>query len=760
MRTTIVLLGPILFLAGCGRNAKSYLDKGNQLFAEGKYADASINYRNCLKRAPRWGEAHYRLGLAELKQQNSYVAVEEFRTAVELTPDRDDFRVQLADAALNLYQTDTSKPKALYDQVAGTADYLLKRNPNSFDGLRFHADVLAMDGRLDEALAIYKKADAIKPFEPQVVLGMTQILFRLNQPAEAETLAREFLAKHKDVGRVYDVLLGYLIQTKRMPEAESLLKSKVANMPKDPYPILQLATFYRKFQGEPEMSRTLQTILSDPQDFPTGHALVGDFYASFGQWDDALEQYKQGLQSKDRTTYQKKMASVYAALHKRDEAIAELDEVVKASPEDLDARLRRALLLRESGDPKKLDLAVADLSALVQKRPTGPALRYNLGLALLAKGDVKSAHAQMAESARLQRDYVAPRVILAEMALKSRNYADAMRIAGEVLAVEPNNSDAKLWRCEALLGTQSLTQAHTELEMLHRQFPESLNVNLNLAFLATLEKRYRDAESQYLRLYKPGQKDMRPLEGLIQVYGAENQIDKGLKLTEQEVKIAPDSRPARLLLAATAIRAGKLDMAIQQYEWLLSNDPRSVEAYASLGEVYQLKGDLNSALVSFQKARELVPNDPRILGIVAMLQTASGQNKEAIASYRQQLAANPEDGIAMNNLAFRLAEAGTDLDQALSLAEAAQRKLPNNADIADTLAWVYVKKGLNESAIQILNGLLRKYPDSPLLRYHLGVALLQAGKLPEAKAEFIIGLSKKPPKDMAEKMKEIVAKIG
>jgi len=31
--------------------------------------------------------------------------------------------------------------------------------------------------------------------------------------------------------------------------------------------------------------------------------------------------------------------------------------------------------------------------------------------------------------------------------------------------------------------------------------------------------------------------------------------------------------------------------------------------------------------------------------------------------------------------------------------------------------------------------------------------------LPEAKAEFIIGLSKKPTKDLANQMKEIVAKI-
>ena len=69
-------------------------------------------------------------------------------------------------------------------------------------------------------------------------------------------------------------------------------------------------------------------------------------------------------------------------------------------------------------------------------------------------------------------------------------------------------------------------------------------------------------------------------------------------------------------------------------------------------------------------------------------------------------------------------------------------------------------KGLNESAIQIFNRLTKQYPDEAVLRYHLGVALLQQGKREEAKAQFAIGLSKKPSKEMADKIKDIVAKIG
>ena len=76
------------------------------------------------------------------------------------------------------------------------------------------------------------------------------------------------------------------------------------------------------------------------------------------------------------------------------------------------------------------------------------------------------------------------------------------------------------------------------------------------------------------------------------------------------------------------------------------------------------------------------------------------------------------------------------------------------------MGWVYVKKGLNDSAIQIFTGLVRKYPDEASFRYHLGVALLQKGEAAEAKSEFLISLSKNPPKDVAEKIKQILSRLG
>jgi tetratricopeptide (TPR) repeat protein len=517
-----------------------------------------------------------------------------------------------------------------------------------------------------------------------------------------------------------------------------------------------------QLKREPDVSQTLQKILNNSRSFPNGHEIVGDFYAGNRRWDAALQEYNEGLRSnaKDKSRYQRKTVKVLIAEGKRDDAIQLLNDVLETSPDDLDSRIARAILLREANNPKSLDFAISEMNAILSKNPNDEVVHFNLGLAYLTKGDPGAARSQFLESSRGHANYLPPRLALAELAQKTGNYQETIRMADEVLSVDPSNADARLWHAAGLLGSKAYEQARRELDALLRDYPQSVNVNLHYAVLDTAVRKYRDAETRYLRFFKPGQRDLRPLEGLIQLHIEERQIDKALRLLEEELKQAPDSRAVHLLLAATAVRAGQLDLASEQYEWLRSSDPQSAHAYSSLGDVYQLKGDLNRALASYQKARELAPNDPKIIAMVAFLQTTSGQSAEAILNLRKQLAVDPENAIALNNLAFNLADTGSDLDQALMFAEKAQKNAPNNPGIADTLAWVYTKKGLNDSAIQILNGLVKKYPDEPSFRYHLGVALLQKGQTAEAKAEFVISLSKKPPKDVADKIKQIIAKIG
>jgi tetratricopeptide (TPR) repeat protein len=743
----------------CNKSPQSYVERGNGLAAAGKYAEAELQYRNSLSKDPNFAEGHYRLGLVEYKLRQGADALDHLQHAVSLDPSNDRYGIELANISIQAYQVMPNRNN-LYERVAQEADLLLKKDPNSFDGLRLKGDVLVIDRKYDEALSEFRKANSIKPNDPDVILAMAQTLFAQSRDREGEELVEQFLAARKDFVPVYDLLEKHYVRTKRVEEAERLLQSEIAALPKNPHPRLELAGLYRESGRNKEMSQVLEQIVSDRTNFPVGPILVGDFYAGFGKWDDALTQYSAGIEhATDKDLYHGRIARALRAVGKREAAIVEMNEILKTNPKDPDVRLARAELLRQSGDAKDREKAIEELKALAEQFPQNAVVHFNLGISYLAKGDSTMAWKETQKSVSLRKDYIPPRLLLAQMAQAAHNYPVALQAAGDVLALDPNNLDARLLRGAALVASKSYQQAESDLNALSKLQPDSKELELELAALAAGEKDYSKAEALYRKLYQPGSADLRPLQGLLELCVVQHHPEKAQALLEGELKKDPESRPVHLLLASVATQEGKFDIATQQYRWLQSKDPKSAQAYSSIGNLYQLQGATQDALASYEKAEELAPGDTKILNAVAILESQNGQARQAIATLNKELALDPNNAAAMNNLAFNLAETGTDLDRALSLAEGVARKFPNDPGVIDTLGWVYTKRGLNQSAIQVLRGLVKKHPNEPAFHYHLGVALLQDKQTADAKRELLAALSQHPPKELSSKIQENLTQV-
>src|ERR1022692_502126 len=75
-----------LLVAGCGRNASDYVNRGAKQYAAGRYADATIDYRKALQQDAKSGAAYYGLGRSLLKQEKAPDAFDAVRQAVALAP--------------------------------------------------------------------------------------------------------------------------------------------------------------------------------------------------------------------------------------------------------------------------------------------------------------------------------------------------------------------------------------------------------------------------------------------------------------------------------------------------------------------------------------------------------------------------------------------------------------------------------------------------------------------------------------------------
>jgi len=136
-----------------------------------------------------------------------------------------------------------------------------------------------------------------------------------------------------------------------------------------------------------------------------------------------------------------------------------------------------------------------------------------------------------------------------------------------------------------------------------------------------------------------------------------------------------------------------------------------------------------------------------------------GRSREATDAYERALRLDPENIVALNNLAYMNAETGGDLDMALRYAETAKRKEPRNPQIDDTLGWIYVKKNLNDNALVIFRSLVKQQPANATFRYHLGVALAQRGDVEQARQELNEALRHKPADKDAEEIRKVLAKL-
>ncbi len=222
----------------------------------------------------------------------------------------------------------------------------------------------------------------------------------------------------------------------------------------------------------------------------------------------------------------------------------------------------------------------------------------------------------------------------------------------------------------------------------------------------------------------------------------------GLVLVEAPLGQAQTGNGAALqqLLAEgnAAVQAGEFEAAIARYQKVLENlDPDSPGAgdlHLRLGETYRRKGDADAAVRWLARANELLPGNATVVGTLALALDSSGNKADAQRAYRVAIDLDPSNAIAMNNLAFLLAEAGTDLDDALGLARRAMEVMPASMDMTDTAGWVYLKRGENDSAIALFAEAVAKAPAEESYRDHLLMALERKGDHEGIRGETISAL--------------------
>jgi len=748
-------------LTGCSRGPASYVAKGNKYFDQGKYDDALLQYRNAINKDPRYAEAYYRMALVELRQSHFQTAYGLLKRTTELNPGFRQAAIQFGDLGWFVYRQQSHPPTEIYNDLSQLSQRLLASNPKDFDGLRFKAYIAIADKRADDALGLLKTADSMRPFDSEVVMPMAQVSIEKGDPAGGESLLRQMIEKEPSYGLAYDYLYGLYMREKRVPEAEAVLRLRVQKNPKLTIAMIQLADHYANQNNTAAMNATLQQLRDARASMSGARMGLGDFYTAHKYYDQALQQFQQAIQEDPRNeiAYRKKIVTVLIFQGKRDQAESNLDEILKRVPTDPDALRVKAsfdLIARQQG---RISDAVNIYKGLTAQRPNDADLRFYYARALFASGDTRAARAELSAAIQRNPTSITPKLALAGLSLNQGQYTDAFQLANAVLDQIPKNETARLLRAGAEAGLGQRQSARTDLDAVLRDHPGTEEAELQLGLLDVAEKRYTDATSIFTKYYHAGQTDLRPLEGLVRSDMSQGQFDRAMALLEEEVNKSPKTSALRFMFASAAIRAGKLDVAEAQYQALAAQGQDSGAVELEWGKVLQAKKDAQGAVEHYRKAKALDPKNSIPAALLGSQLEAIGRKAEAIASYRDALKTDPNNAYALNNLAFALAESGQDLDEALRMALSAQKLAKDDSVVADTVGWVYLKKGLTSSALQVFQNNVKKEPKNPSFRYHLAAALLASGDKLKAKEELQKALQSGPSSD-EHNIRQMLAKIG
>jgi uncharacterized protein (TIGR03790 family) len=178
------------------------------------------------------------------------------------------------------------------------------------------------------------------------------------------------------------------------------------------------------------------------------------------------------------------------------------------------------------------------------------------------------------------------------------------------------------------------------------------------------------------------------------------------------------------------------------------------------GEARLARRDQAGARKAFEDATALDGHlNAAHLALASMYEQA-GEHDKAVDRYRRIVANDPNDAIALNNLAYSLATRRNQPTEALPLAQKAYALSNANPAIADTLGWVQHLLGHDPEAVSLIAAAAARLPGNAEVRFHHAAVLAATGALDAARRELAEALKLNPDLARRDDVKALKAKLG
>lgn len=689
-RLLLMFFLAVTFAWGCSAESKKarHTERADKYYAEQKYKEAVIEYKNVLQIDPHDLHAAKQLATTYLSLGEPGQAFPYLARVKELDPNDVEMRLKLATLLTMGRKTEDARKEVRF---------VLEKNPDSFEAIKLYASLAASPEEVREALGMLDGIKGEQDHLAQYHLAVAGMHLKLNDTARAEEATRTALARNPNSVESH-IFLGDLMMLKGDTRAAQMEYEEAADLaPLDSEAQIKLVDFYLGTRRPEEARKRLLEINEKAPHFMPAHY---------------------------------RLAEMAVVDHKYDDALKILDGVFSRNKSDANAlfiRGRIHLALKE------IDPAVQDFQEVIRIQPNSPDGYYQLALVYLQSDRWEEAKARLKDALRIQPDHVDSLLRLSELEIKNGSYSRAIESLVKLMETRPNHAQAYVLLGTAHMALGDTARATESFRKAQELSPRDPRPSYLTGLVYRKQGKLAEAEKQFDKALALSPAFAEPLVELVAMDLDAGKSNAALERVKRQVNLEPNAAELQHLLGTVHMVRKESQSAETAFMRAIELDPDLTKAYLGLGQLYILAGNYDQALKKLEEALKGNPSNLAALMLTGMLQQEQGNLMKAEEAFEQLLKMKPDFALAANNLAYIHSEHHGNLDKAMELAYKARSAAPEDPYVADTLGWILYKKGKIEQAVSSLQLSAEKLPDNPEVQYHLGMAYYKQGDRTAAK---------------------------
>lgn len=262
-------------------NASAHNNLGNALAAQGQRLESLNAYLDALALQPDYADALCNLGDVLKSSGKVEKAVACYRRALSITPDLRSAQVKLKKGLEELSKRSEAPAPGAMAPAADPVDAHIRL------GLTFQEQ-----GRIDEAIASYKRALALAPDSPAAHTNLGSALRQQGKQQDALLCFRKALALEPELAETHFNVGIASYQAGDLPSAKSALAKYLQSQPNDRAALITLGEACSRSNELDEAASCFERVLASDPNAAEAHNLLGNVLRNQARHGAAIEHYE------------------------------------------------------------------------------------------------------------------------------------------------------------------------------------------------------------------------------------------------------------------------------------------------------------------------------------------------------------------------------------------------------------------------------------------------------------------------------------